>query len=137
MAAFRFYRFVKPSAKRSWSDGSPIKVTDIGNEIGLYATDNPKKIEELDLMIAEQRGGAYAISYEEFEKLKKNRTSPSIWREEISRRGLEVNRQPARAQEVLSSMRGSVNSAVGRAAVETDELAPLVPESRPTATKRE
>jgi len=53
-------------------------------------------------MIAEQRGGVFSIDQPEYDALKKNLSSstPSSapWREEMSRRGIEVNHRPLAPQ---------------------------------------
>lgn len=133
----RYFKCVQPKKKRYASDGSPINFIDLGNGWGVGATDRPQLAAELDRMIAEQRGGVFSIDQAEYDQLKKNRSSSPAsapWREEISRRGVEINHRPA--LETLSSI-------VPEAAAAETESKPAAPQvamteepPRPKASKR-
>lgn len=92
----RYVKCVNPKKTRNWTSGDPMKFTDVGNNIGIGKIEDADKIRQIEAMIADNRGGIFFIEEAEFESLKKNQTSSPAstpWREEISRRGVEVNRR--------------------------------------------
>jgi len=96
MAARAFYKCGAPRQLRLLSNGSNVKFTAVSLEVGIFSTDNDFVIQELDLMINEGRGGVSRVSEPQYQELKKNQSSPTPWREEIGKRGLEINKRPVR-----------------------------------------
>lgn len=136
MSKMRFFKCRFPKTKRYASNGQTINFIDVGGDVGVGKTDNDWLAKEIDGMIAEQRGGVFAIDEAEYEGLKKNPTSstPSagLWREELSRRGPERDRKP-----LLQSLSTALERDVAETSEEA-EPAPTVSEplTKPKATKR-
>jgi hypothetical protein len=91
----KYYKCLYPRQKRYLTDGSFIQFDDVGNNTGIFATDNEAAQREILLMQKSNRGGITDITEAEFFELKKN-PAPQVtpWREEWSRAGVERNRQP-------------------------------------------
>lgn len=89
-----YFKCRAPRSTRLLSNGAGLKFQPVNVEEGIYATDNEGLIKELRTMIREQRGAIWEIQEQEYDTLKKNRITSQPWREEIGRRGYEVNRAP-------------------------------------------
>lgn len=120
-----FYKAGSPRQKRFLSNGSPIQFTVIDVNWGVLATDNEMVIKELNQMVDEKRGGVFRSDQAEYEALKKNRTSGKPWREEMGRRGIEVNQRPVQPMQAAP-----IPSWVNRPP--TEGSAPVAVDSRPT-----
>lgn len=135
----KFVKCVNPKKSRSWSDGSPMRFTDVGNNTGIGKIEDAGKIREIEAMIADNRGGIFFIEETEFEALKKNQNSsppsPGPWRQEISRRGIEVNRLPL-GQGPSTIPEAAVAATEARPAAPQAAMAPAAEPPRPKATKR-
>ena len=132
----RYVKCVNPKKRRGWANGEPMRFTDVGNNLGVGKIEDAGKIREIETMISDNRGGIFFIEEDEFESLKKNQTSsaPSTpWRQEMSGRGIEVNRKP-------SGQLPSIPPDQAAAAVEPRPAAPQADMktevTRPTASKR-
>jgi|SRR6185436_11446279 len=137
-----YFKAAAPRQKRWLSNGSHVQFSPVTTELGVFSTDNEFVIKELNLMIAESRGGVFAIDEREYETLKKNRISGRPWREELGKRGLEVNQRPVQHQPNPQAMAAATAAEAAPAAAANPEPerprgASPVPEGfRPTARKK-
>jgi len=139
MATTRYFRGVYPRQKLFLSNGSYIQLSDIGDEAGIYKTEDPFIHSEIDSMLRERRGGLQEIDQSTYEDLKKNaKPSPAPFREEL-RFGVGLTRNnlpvvdPPQFPPQPTDMFGQVDLA---AAAESNAPRPgVVNLDRPTATR--
>lgn len=96
MAEVRFFKGVYPRQKLFLSNGAYIQLHDVGNNEGVFASDNEQVIRDLTTMIQKRRGGLVEINGEEYTGLKKKgMKSPDYSREEWSLSGgVRINHRP-------------------------------------------
>jgi len=124
----RFFKCLVPRTKRYLSNGAPILFTDIGNNTGLYSTEDDAQANELALFEKRGEQGIFEITAEEYQSKKNNRlTSLGNWREEFGKKGPERNHQPQLLPQGQQPPNISVQGAV--AAIEQQEAPAPVAES--------
>lgn len=79
---WRFYKKIDPRIAVGLR-GRAVKFSDVGNMIGIFSTQDVTVQGELNFLITSRKGGVSEIGYEEYDQLKKNKTSTNLWREEM------------------------------------------------------
>lgn len=123
------YQKAGPKQVLVLSNGSGLKFQAVNDDIGIFATEDPGLIKEIESCIAGHRGGVERISPEQFLELlsKKNESSKPRWREEF------------KMQHVIGIPASSpTKSSAAVHVASKPEIKPAAPgdEFRPTATPR-
>lgn len=132
----RLFKKLQPKVRITLANGAQLQFENIDNLVGIYGTDDPGMLSEIDGMMRRGSGGIDEIGYEEYAalKLKKNSVAGSsrVWREEFSKVGVENSRSrhPFEIPVAMVSDERAVVQAVESAAPS------VAPVARPTATKR-
>lgn len=71
--------------------GGRVPFVVVGGDTGILETEDPKLIEALEMAVKRRMGGVVAITFEEFEELKKNPPAPRLKRSSLKPWGRQDN----------------------------------------------
>lgn len=82
-----YYKKASPSVPVLLSNGGAVHFERIHNDLGLYKTEDPGTINELNACIQGQRGGVHEITAEVYAELEKKKATSSQrnWRPELGK----------------------------------------------------
>lgn len=99
----RYFKKSSPRTKVMLAEGAYLQFTLVDNNTGIFATQDEKVLAQMDVAIANQRGGITEISHDEFRDLnekKKQHPLTRQWREEFSIRPVPTQLSGFPAREV-------------------------------------
>lgn len=133
----RLFKKTQPKLKITLQNGARLEFENIDNVVGIFGTEDPGLLAQIDLMISQGRGGIDEIGYPEWQALKEKKKNGSAssapWREEMVNEAMK-QRHPF---EIPVAMESDARAAVPVAISAVAGEPPVVPVPvRPTATKR-
>lgn len=130
----RLFKKTQPKLKITLRDGARLEFENIDNVVGIFGTEDPGLLEQIDLMMRQGRGGMEEIGYPEYAQLKEKKKNGSAssqpWREELVNE--RMKNHPFAIPIAMESDAQAVVPAAVSAVVSETPAAPV----RPTATKR-
>lgn len=136
----RLFKKLQPKVNITLANGASLQFENIDNLVGIYGTEDPGLLGEIDAMMKRGSGGIDEIGYEEYAALKQKKKTGSQssrpWREEFSKVGVEnsKSKHPFEIPVAMVSDEQAVVRAVGSVVPSVETHAG--PAVRPTATKR-
>lgn len=126
-----YYVKAVPKLPLQLNSGASIRFENIDHEWGIFATEDPNLIREIDACIAEHKGGVERITAEQYLELKSKKNGSSLkprWREEF------VLGQHVRDRLLRGSPQAAAVAATDHVPLEKPRETDLK-DFRPTATK--